>query len=88
MHRSTDVTRRLVRTIFAVALVAGMGLTSAGPAQAVNVAQSQIVNPNPANFTPDILNGQVNSIVQIGGTVYAAGQFTQVQTAGGGATFR
>ena len=56
-------------------------------AQAVNVAQDQIVNPNPANFTPNVLNGQINSIVQIGNQIYAGGQFTQVQAASGGTIF-
>ena len=55
--------------------------------QAVNVAQDQIVNPNPANFTPNVLNGQINSIVQIGNQIYAGGQFTQVQAASGGTIF-
>ncbi len=53
----------------------------------MNAAQNKIVNPDPANWTPNVLNGQVNSMVQIGNKIYAGGQFTQVQASSGGTIY-
>ena len=78
---------RVVGTLATLAMLVSLVYVGIPAAQAVNVAQNQIVNPNPANFTPNVLNGQINSIVQIGTKIYAGGQFTQVQAASGGTIF-
>jgi hypothetical protein len=56
-----------------------------GSADAVNFAHAAVVSADPANFTPNILDGRVNAIVQIGARLIAGGDFSQVQAASGGA---
>jgi hypothetical protein len=55
----------------------------AGPAAAVNVAHSVVVSADPVGTTPNVLDGQVNAIVQVGGKMIAGGTFTQVRRGGG-----
>jgi chitodextrinase len=57
-----------------------LGVT--GTAQAVQTPQASIVTADPANYTPNVLDGKVESLVQIGPEIYAAGLFTQVQLPG------
>ncbi len=77
--------RRAVAVVAAV-LVGAMvgGFAAALPAGAVQVAQSTIVSANPADFTPNVLDGQVLAIAQIGNTIVLGGNFTQVQEVGTG----
>jgi hypothetical protein len=58
-------------------------------AQATDVPHGVIVNDNPANWTPNVITpgGQVNAIVQIGNTIIAGGNFTQVQEPGNPTVF-
>jgi hypothetical protein len=58
---------------------ATLPLTSAG---AVQTALPTITNPDPADWTPNVLDGQVNAILQVGTKVIIGGTFTQVQRAG------
>ena len=51
------------------------------PAGAVQTPESVVVNPDPADWTPDILDGQVNAILQMGTKVIVGGTFTQVRRA-------
>ena len=64
------------------AVVAGL-LAPTTSALAQSVAQNGIVSENPAGFTPNVLDGKVEAIAQIGSTVYLGGSFTQVQDAAG-----
>ncbi len=52
------------------------------PAGAVQTPESVVVNPDPADWTPDILDGQVNAILQMGSKVIVGGTFTQVRRHG------
>ncbi|MEO8423500.1 MAG: hypothetical protein ABI595_06250, partial [Actinomycetota bacterium] len=52
------------------------------PAGAVQTPQSVVVNPDPADWTPQILDGAVNAILQVGTKVVVGGTFTQVRRAG------
>ena len=52
---------------------------AATPADAVNAAQTTLVSPNPADFTPHVMNGSVDAITQIGSRIVAAGTFTRVR---------
>ncbi len=52
------------------------------PAGAVQTPQSVVVNPDPADWTPQILDGAVNTILQVGTKVVVGGTFTQVRRAG------
>ena len=71
---------RTKAVIVAVALVAGLaGLVT--PARAVQTAQSVVVNANPVDWTPHVLDGKVNTIAQVGSTVYLGGLFTRVRSA-------
>jgi hypothetical protein len=76
------------RCLFLVgALVAALMTSIVGSAQADQIAQAQLVSPVPAAWTPNILDGQVNAIVQVGDRMIAAGTFTQAQNATGGTTY-
>ena len=44
--------------------------------------ETVVVNPDPADWTPQILDGQVNAILQMGTKVVVGGTFTQVRRAG------
>ena len=52
------------------------------PATAVSPPELGIVSPDPADWTPQVMDGQVNAIVQIGNTVFAGGSFSAVREAG------
>ncbi|MGE3587478.1 MAG: PKD domain-containing protein [Ilumatobacteraceae bacterium] len=58
------------------------GVSAAGPL-------GQLPTENPANFTPNVNNGEVDSIWQIGSRVVIGGTFTQVanSSSNGGATY-
>ncbi len=66
-----------------VVTVAVSCLVAAGvPASAADTAQSKVVNADPADWTPQIRDGQVNAIVQLGTKVVVGGTFTTVRRAG------
>ncbi|MEU0096598.1 PKD domain-containing protein [Kribbella sp. NPDC006257] len=54
------------------------------PSQAFHVSQDRVVSDDPANFTPNVLNGSVKAILQVGNTILIGGVFTQIQAASGG----
>ena len=71
----------LISVVLATMLVP---LAMAPPTMSATVGNShpqtgRIVNEDPANFTPHILNGTVYSIVQVGNLVVVGGNFTQVR---------
>ena len=86
MDRSPALTRRPVSLLCAIAIIATL-VAIGPPASAVNTAQNRIVNPDPANWTPNVLDGEVYSFVQIGSKIYAGGLFTQVQASSGGTIY-
>ena len=85
MSTSNLCTIRRVAGAVVVLCVGVVAALAPSPASAVQVPQATVVSSNPANWTPNVLDGQVNSIVQIGSTVYLGGRFSRVQPAGGGA---
>ena len=48
-------------------------------ANPVKIEQARVVSSNPANFTPNVLQGEVSALARIGNTIYAGGEFSQVQ---------
>lgn len=67
--------------ITAAAIVGSLGVSPVG---AVHVPHPVVVSDDPAGFTPHVLSGRVNALLQIGTRLYAGGAFTQVQASGGG----
>ena len=63
-------------------LAAGLVTAPAGPPARAAGQPGQIVSADPVNFTPDLVDGDVRSIVQIGDRVFIGGNFTQVKEAG------
>jgi len=66
-------------------LAAGAGAAAAIPAGA-GTSQSHVVSANPADWTPNILDGAVKSITSVGNKVIVGGTFTKVQAAGSSTT--
>ncbi len=72
--------RRLVVVCLASAVAAG---AVAVPVASAAVAQSVVVAGLPAAGTPQVLDGRVQAIIQVGGTIVVGGKFTQVRQPGG-----
>ncbi|HVX43996.1 MAG TPA: PKD domain-containing protein [Mycobacteriales bacterium] len=64
------------------ALVTVTILFGAGPAFAVNAQQDTLVDPVPGLQTPDINDGTVNAMVQVGSKIIVGGDFTNVTPRG------
>jgi PKD repeat protein len=58
-------------------------VTPALPPASAALQQTSIVSDNPANWTPNVLDGKVEALVQVGNRIIAGGIFTQVQAANG-----
>ena len=87
--RGTDsIWMRLVGLATAAVMVLGSVVALAPAAQAVQATHDRLVSQNPANWTPDVLDGSVRSIVQVGDQMVVGGTFTQVRAkVGNNATF-
>lgn len=68
----------------AAALLLSAALLLGVPAASLasDTSHPALVNPNPADWTPQIQDGQVNAIVQMGTRVVVGGTFTTVRRAG------
>jgi glutamine cyclotransferase len=72
--------------IGAIALLAIAAVT--GTAGASSVVQTSVVSANPADFTPRVITGTaVYKLLQVGSTMFAGGDFTQVQNSARTTTF-
>ena len=81
-----------VRTFFGVVLacllVSGAGgLAVLMPANAASTGNSaphpgRIVSDNPSGFTPHVMDGQVQTLAQVGNMIIVGGSFTTVRNAG------
>lgn len=79
--------RSVLVTVVMALLAALVGLPGAlTSAQAVQLPQDRVVSDDPANFTPNVLDGQVNAIMQAGTKIIIGGSFSQVQNAGSSTT--
>jgi hypothetical protein len=87
-ERDTVITRR--HRLLAASLVGllSAGWALAGPAEAGNVAHGGVVSADPANVTPNVVDGggvdhtAVYAFRQVGGKMYAGGGFAQVTRGG------
>ncbi len=73
-----------------VALVTGLAgfvVFLAPSADAVHVSQDHIVSDDPANWTPNVLDGSVKSIQQFGDRIMIGGDFSQIQSKDGTVTY-
>ena len=77
--------RRILATLAVVATVAATAVGTAGTAGAVQTAQPVIVSGTPVAWTPNVLNGKVEAIAQVGNTIVIGGTFTQIQAPTSGA---
>ena len=79
--------RRTTTLVIALSMaVSGLSLLSAAPAVAagaISTAHPTLVSADPADWTPNIQDGQVNAIVQVGNQVIVGGQFLQAKNIGG-----
>lgn len=65
-----------------VGVTTGLLLLVSGPVQAVQPAvHDRVVNADPANTTPHVLDGEVRAIAEVGSTGVAGGTFTTVRSA-------
>lgn len=67
----------------------GIGMLGSALPAGAEPTIDHVVSADPANFTPNVDNGKVESMVQIGNRVIAVGKFTSVTAAAsaGGATY-
>src|SRR3954452_14460385 len=84
MRARRTLLRRTLLIAAAAALATGTTTVGAAPASAQTVAPAGGVSADPAGSTPNVLDGAVKAIVQVGDTVVLGGSFSQVQAASGG----
>jgi hypothetical protein len=72
---------RLIAVAGAGAAVASLLIAAPTVAQAAQ-SQPSIVSANPADYTPNVLNGRVKALAQVGPWIVAGGSFSSVQAAG------
>jgi chitodextrinase len=73
---------RMASLLIAVLVASSVLTLIPSPAGAVQAPQSFVVNPDPVDWTPNVLDGQVNAILQMGNKVVVGGTFTQVRRPG------
>ena len=86
-YSMTTSSRRLARSVLSVAVAGVLAVTvmpGAAWANASKVQQPAIVSADPADFTPNVLDGKVNALVEVGDLIIAGGLFTEVQEPGSG----
>ncbi len=71
--------RRSLRSLVAILAAA---TSIAVPAGASEIGHPSIASEDPAGFTPDVVDGRVNAIIVMNGTVFVGGTFTTVRDAG------
>ncbi len=80
--------RRFIGVVLACLLVSGAGgVAVLTPANAASTGNSsphpgRIVSDNPSGFTPHVMDGQVQTLAQVGNMIIVGGSFTTVRNAG------
>jgi PKD repeat protein len=73
--------RSLIASGVGLVLATGLLTATAGPPARAAGQPGQIVSTDPVGFTPDLVDGDVRSVVQIGDRIFIGGNFTQVKEA-------
>jgi hypothetical protein len=74
--------------LFAIASIVLLAMGVTGTAGASPIVQTSVVSQDPANFTPRVITGTaVYKLLQVGTTMFAGGDFTQVQDSARTTTF-
>jgi hypothetical protein len=69
-----------IGAVVAAASLALVGvLTAGGPASGSPVVHTVVVSPNPSDLTPRVQDGAVYKMLQLGGIMFAGGQFGSVK---------
>src|SRR4030095_7695910 len=76
-------TRQRSLTVIGAAAVAALTLAGLAPAHASEPTIDHIVSANPENWTPNVNQGKVESMVQIGSRIIAVGKFSSVTSSTG-----
>ena len=72
------------RLATAAIVAGGLSATALVSPASAGINQGTLVSTNPANFTPNVNDGAVYGIAQVGGTMFVGGDFTKVTPAAGG----
>ena len=65
--------------MLAAGVLLGATLLAGAPAAAIDSSGGQLASEVPAAGTPQVLDGQVDSVVQVGDTMVLGGTFTQAR---------
>lgn len=84
MHQAR---RRALVSALVVSCLVVIGLGVPSQVASASSQTATIVSDNPANYTPNVLDGSVKAIAQVGNRIIIGGDFTQIASADGATTY-
>jgi hypothetical protein len=82
------INRSSTCALSALALAAATLAVATSPADGAEAVHDRVVSANPADFTPNVEDGKVESMVQVGNRIIAVGTFSRVTPVGGATVTR